>query len=299
VTVVGQGSTPAPQPDTDLPGHAVADAARRVGVATSTLRAWERRYGVGPSGRTRGGHRRYTTTDVATLQRLERLVATGMSTAEAAVLARRAPASPAAPSGRDSAARRFALASDALDSARLGRAADAALVGSGAMRGWLDVFAPQLRALGTRWERTGNAVEREHLTSAAVHAALAWHTARHWPRQPRGGMVLAAATATEEHTLPLFALAAALAEVQIRTCVLSGLPLPALHTAIADIAPTVVVLWSHTAAGSDVPALRSVLTRAPVTCAAGLGWPVASLPPGVAHLTGLAPAVDTVTALLA
>jgi MerR family transcriptional regulator, light-induced transcriptional regulator len=296
----------APRPDAAMSGRAVADVARRVGVATSTLRAWERRYGLGPSGRTRGGHRRYSTTDVARLQQLERLVTAGMPTAEAAVLARQAAptrAQQGVGSGlgdehRDTAARRFAAASDALDSVRLVRTADAVLAGDGATHAWLDVFAPQLRALGARWECAGDAVEREHLTSSVVQAALARHAARHWPRQPRGGMVLTAATATEEHTLPLYALAAALAELRLRTCVLGGLPLPALHTAIADTAATAVVLWSHTAPTSDVPALRSALVRAPVACAAGLGWSVTSLPPGVSHLTDLHGALDTVTALL-
>lgn len=284
-----------------LAGLAVADVARRVGVTTSTVRAWERRYGLAPSGRTRGGHRRYSAADVAVLQRLERLVQAGIPTAEAAARARQAlPGTSTGarhPAGRAGAANGFVAAGDALDSARLVRAADAVLTARGARRAWLEVFGPQLRTLGRRWERTGHAVEREHLTSAVVQAALTRHMARHWPRQPRG-TVLAAATATEAHTLPLYALGAALAEAQIHTCVLGTLPPPALQTAITDIGPTAVVLWSHTPSTSDLPALRSALTQAPVVCAAGLGWPATSLPDGVAHLTDLAGALDCITALI-
>src|SRR5690348_7457435 len=48
-------------------GWPVAHVAARVGVSISTLRSWERRYGLGPSGRTEGGHRRYTTDDIAAM----------------------------------------------------------------------------------------------------------------------------------------------------------------------------------------------------------------------------------------
>lgn len=64
----------------------VAEAARQVGVATSTLRAWDRRYGLGPSLRSPGAHRRYSLADVQRLQDLRRLINEGMPTAEAANL---------------------------------------------------------------------------------------------------------------------------------------------------------------------------------------------------------------------
>lgn len=62
----------------------VASTARQLGVSPSTLRTWERRYGLGPSARTLGAHRRYTALDVARLQHMRALMSQGVSAADAA-----------------------------------------------------------------------------------------------------------------------------------------------------------------------------------------------------------------------
>ncbi|OZM75280.1 MerR family transcriptional regulator [Amycolatopsis antarctica] len=62
----------------------VASVARRLGVAPSTLRTWDRRYGLGPSGHTDGRHRRYGPADIARLELMQRALLRGASTAEAA-----------------------------------------------------------------------------------------------------------------------------------------------------------------------------------------------------------------------
>ncbi|WP_418277809.1 MerR family transcriptional regulator [Isoptericola jiangsuensis] len=66
------------------PGLAVAAVARRLGVAPATLRTWDRRYGLGPSGRTAGSHRRYTPEDVARLLVMRRLTLEGVAPVDAA-----------------------------------------------------------------------------------------------------------------------------------------------------------------------------------------------------------------------
>lgn len=68
----------------------VAAVARRLGVAPATLRTWDRRYGLGPSERTVGAHRRYGTTDLARLLVMRRLTIDGVAPAEAAQIARAA-----------------------------------------------------------------------------------------------------------------------------------------------------------------------------------------------------------------
>lgn len=62
----------------------VAVVAEDLGVATSTLRTWERRYGLGPSARTVGSHRRYTALDVARLKHMRQLIDQGISPCDAA-----------------------------------------------------------------------------------------------------------------------------------------------------------------------------------------------------------------------
>ncbi len=69
---------------TASPGLAVAAVARRLGVAPATLRTWDRRYGLGPSGRTAGSHRRYTPEDVARLLVMRRLTLEGVAPVDAA-----------------------------------------------------------------------------------------------------------------------------------------------------------------------------------------------------------------------
>ena len=63
------------------PVGAVAD---RLGVSTSTLRSWERRYGLGPTHRTGGNHRRYGPVDLQRVQLMTRLTAAGIPAQAAA-----------------------------------------------------------------------------------------------------------------------------------------------------------------------------------------------------------------------
>src|SRR5659263_320201 len=81
-------STPAatPPPPRRAP-IAVAVVARRLGVAPSTLRTWDRRYNLGPSERVAGAHRRYTDADVARLLIMRRLTLEGVAPADAAAIA--------------------------------------------------------------------------------------------------------------------------------------------------------------------------------------------------------------------
>lgn len=65
----------------------VAAVARTLGVAASTLRTWDRRYGLGPSAHQAGSHRRYTPEDVARLQTMRRLTLRGVAPADAARIA--------------------------------------------------------------------------------------------------------------------------------------------------------------------------------------------------------------------
>lgn len=65
----------------------VAAVARRLGVAPSTLRTWDRRYRLGPSAHTAGAHRRYGPADLRRLMIMRRLTMEGVPPAEAAEIA--------------------------------------------------------------------------------------------------------------------------------------------------------------------------------------------------------------------
>ncbi|MGX1881605.1 MerR family transcriptional regulator [Streptomyces sp. NPDC055287] len=75
------------QPSQDA-GLTTGALALRLGVAPTTLRSWDRRYGLGPAAREGGRHRRWTPADVAVLERMCLLTARGVAPAEAARLAR-------------------------------------------------------------------------------------------------------------------------------------------------------------------------------------------------------------------
>ncbi|EJF47351.1 transcriptional regulator, MerR family, partial [Schaalia georgiae F0490] len=62
----------------------VTEVSKRLGVSASTLRTWERRYGVGPEERAAGAHRRYLPDDVERLRAMIGLVRSGMPTGQAA-----------------------------------------------------------------------------------------------------------------------------------------------------------------------------------------------------------------------
>jgi DNA-binding transcriptional MerR regulator len=101
-TASGEPTLATAEPSPAEPALSVAALARRLGVAPATLRTWDRRYGVGPSGHTTGRHRRYGAEDIARLELMQRALLRGASPAEAARYALQANPQPeAGPSQRD------------------------------------------------------------------------------------------------------------------------------------------------------------------------------------------------------
>lgn len=286
--------------------------ARRLGIAVTTLRTWHQRYGLGPSEHVAGQHRRYTPADLERLQVMRRLIGQGIPPAEAAAWALRAPSAPdltpdlsasardgggqAIPLGRaDPAARGLARASMRLDAAAMRDIIETVIADRGVVRGWEEVVLPVLIGIGERYEATLRFIEVEHLTSRAITEALSTVPRPDGVAGP--ARVLLAATDEEQHTLPLEALAAALAEVGV-PCRLLGprVPTQALVDAITRTGPAVVVLWSQLHRTGDVTQLSRVAT-APhppmLIAAAGPGWPH-ELPAGVVQLTNLTEAVKLI-----
>ncbi|WP_185034123.1 MerR family transcriptional regulator [Actinomadura coerulea] len=80
--------------------------ARRPGVAPSTLRTWDRRYGVGPTGGGPGGHRRYTQADVVRLETMQQMISAGAPPAASSWQSPRQHDSPRCPGRRGNRCRR-------------------------------------------------------------------------------------------------------------------------------------------------------------------------------------------------
>ncbi|GAB1688204.1 MerR family transcriptional regulator [Krasilnikovia sp. M28-CT-15] len=298
-------------------------AARRLGVAVTTLRTWHQRYGLGPSAHSPGRHRRYTPEDMDRLEVMRRLTARGMTPAEAAGWARRAvvPMDVAWPSshGRDATAegaaprrgggrtvaharagpgaRGVARAAARLDAASVRDLLEANVADHGVVGAWHEVIVPVLVGIGERYAATQRFIEVEHLVSRCVTEVLG---AVPRPSPGTDARILLAATDEEQHTLPLEALAAALAERGV-PCRLLGARVPpqALDDAVTRTGPTAVVLWSQQRLTADPGQLGRLLDgphRPLLVAAAGPGWDRAELPDGVPVLGSLPEAVAAVTA---
>jgi MerR family transcriptional regulator, light-induced transcriptional regulator len=282
-----------------ISGVGVAAAARRIGVAPATLRAWERRYGLRPSGHTPGGHRRYSGTDIATIGRVRSMIEAGVPTARAAALAQAGTLDlPAGRKRRDHSDgdldlyAGLAAAAESLAAAELARVARSVLAQRGVVAAWTQVFAPHLRALGRRWSSTGQGIECEHLTVAVLQSVLRKDALRRRARGSQPGALLSAVPG-EVHTLPLDALAAALAEAGLACCVVYDLPAPALRGALKRSAAGPIVVWARGSAHHGVTVLRELHSTGAPLYAAGPGWRVDRLRDGVAHLSDLPAAVRT------
>lgn len=309
----------------------MAVVARRLGIAPATLRTWDRRYGLGPTGHESGTRRRYSSQDLARLQHMRRLTLDGVAPAEAARLAlaaaleslgpesttggspapmaspavsagaaagrpaRNSPAAASAAAPARSGGRILAMPGAAATARGLGRAAMAldapavtailsrALSEDGPAVMWDGLLRPVLSAAGKRWEQTGEGVEVEHLLSECALGVL-----RHAVVRPRDGArhrpVLVACAPGDLHSLPTYALSAALADSGVQCRVLGAdVPFAALSSATRRLGPAVVFVHALMPTSDLEPLIGLPATRPRTTVVAGgPGWDPSRMP---AHVT--------------
>ncbi len=167
----------------------VAAVARRLGVAPSTLRTWDRRYKLGPSAHTAGSHRRYSPSDVARLVVMRRLTLEGVPPGEAAQLALTS-AAPGEDAATPAAAHLRALASGTVGNRPAGEAGIRPVVIPSARRGLVDDLSdmsPLADLHIDRGETLGGLPER----SEDVFARSQWAGSGMNPRRAGGGRVVA------------------------------------------------------------------------------------------------------------
>lgn len=180
-----------------------------------------------------------------------------------------------------------------LDAAAVTRQLTEAVTEDGVLAAWQSLLCPVLVAVGRRTEVTGQGVEAEHLLSQCAGGVLR-HRAGRPGTAADGRPVLLACAAGELHSLPLDALAAALAEVGVATRVLgAAVPQPAIDRAVRRLRPAALFLWSQLPATGDPARLADVpATRPPVAVVAGgPGWSASELPKGVRLAADLPTAV--------
>ncbi|MDQ2585094.1 MerR family transcriptional regulator [Saccharothrix yanglingensis] len=282
--------------------------ARMLGVSPTTLRTWDRRYGLGPSSRTSGNHRRYTTEDVERLRRVVAGIAKGLAPAVAAATALGDPPPPGPPPGAAEpgdggpgigpadakpARRGFLRAAHRLDEPLMRAAAIDLITRHGVVEAWQHVFTPVLVELGRRAAARGRGVEAEHLASAAILHAL-----RGVPLPDERGRLAALLSCApdEQHVLPLEALGAALSERGATWRNLGArLPALALLDAVDKLRPASVVVWAHREdIARQVPLDELVDRFDAVVTVGGAGWGAVTTPPGVVRPTSVEDAVRVV-----
>lgn len=249
--------------------------ARQLRIADSTLRTWHRRYGLGPAAPRPGQYRRYGSADIARLRRMRDLIAAGVLPSEAA---RRVGSTGESAPTTDVLAEVLAAAR-ALDNAQCAGAIERALGQWGVIEVWERVCRPALAAVDP--ER----IDCEHVLSWAISTAL-----RRVDRPAASSSVLLTCTEDEQHTLPLEALAAALAECDTPVRMLGArVPTAALAHATASAEPRAVVLWSQCPETARPEAVRALLRRRVRALIAGPGW--RRRPAGAEHVDSLRAAV--------
>lgn len=189
-------------------------------------------------------------------------------------------------------ARGLARAALALDSGACFRIVADSLAKDGVVATWNSLLAPVLIGVGERWQTRQEGVEVEHVLSEAIVGALsASSAALSNPVNPRP--ILLAAAPSEMHTLPLFAVAAGLAEKGIGARMIGArTPQDALQSAIRRLGPAAVMLWCHSAncRGGDILRDLPAMRPAPMIVVGGRGW--GTVPPGVEVVSDLEGALE-------
>lgn len=260
----------------------VAAVARRLGVAPATLRTWDRRYGLGPSEHTTGEHRRYNSIDLARLTLMRKLVISGVSPAEAAE--RALEFSGQSENVTQAISREITVREELVETLiRAARAYDRTFIeellraevrASGVANTWNEVLVPLLIMLGDEWADQGTGIETEHLVSEIIKRLL--NENNNEIKNPLNDRpVLLACVGEEMHSLPLYALAAALSERNIQTQFLGArTPIEAVSAVVKKSAPPAVFLWAQLNKNGDVDLLAEIpaIRPAPRVVIGGPGW---------------------------
>jgi len=280
----------------------VAAVARRIGVAPATLRTWDRRYGLGPSEHVEGQHRRYCPQDLARLTMMRRLIIAGVSPSDAAEQAK----SFKGVVKISKLVKEFEVREDVVDALYKGlQSLDRTFVETslaheidtyGIEGAWTDVIVPTLFLIGDEWENNQKGIEVEHLFSEILKNAFYSRTvALTKPLNPRP--VLLAAVGEEVHSLPIYALAAALCERNIESYVLGArTPIEAISTMVTRCAPPAIFLWAQLPQNADTKYWQEIpsIRPAPRILVGGPGWDAVECA-SVIRAEGLEHACDEIT----
>ncbi len=253
------------------PKYRIVEAAQRAGIGASTLRAWERRYGIPRPSRSDSGYRLYSELDLQALSRMKDLVSSGVAAHEAAEQVRREQRGSRSlpPANADTLRTQLLDAACAFDGATLERVLAEVNRAYAAEDGVSYVIEPALTELGERWADGRMDVAHEHWLVQRLRAHLASAVAGMRARPPRG-IAVVACFPDEEHDVACYVIAIHLAAKGFRPVVLGArTPPAALAVAVRDLAPALVCLsLTNPATAAD----RRAVTAYKTACAGRQLW---------------------------
>ena len=258
----------------------VAAVARRIGVAPATLRTWDRRYGLGPSGHVEGSHRRYSKNDVAKLVTMRRLITSGVAPSDAANRAKSFEGEYSVNilvneiEIAEDLVQAICRAAETLDREFIILALRQEVMKNGVIQCWQSIIVPVLTIVGSNWEATGEGIEIEHMLTELIKSVMRESIPEEF-NSINARPVLLACVGEEMHSLPLHALAAALAERDISTNFLGArTPLSALCGIVNRSAPPALFLWAQLPENGDPKYFEELpdVRPAPKIVLGGPGW---------------------------
>lgn len=212
----------------------IGELARRTGVSSELLRAWERRYGLLRPERSSGGYRLYSADDERRVRAMNEALARGISASEAAKVAL---ADAAHPPTTATLVEALVAFDDVSAHAALDR-----LLSSFTLESVLrDAIVPGLHEIGERWSRGEITVAQEHFASNLLRGRLLG-LARGWDRGA-GPHVLLACPPGEQHDLALIAFGLSLREHGWRITYLGAdTPIDTIVETATTLGPALIVM---------------------------------------------------------
>jgi MerR family transcriptional regulator, light-induced transcriptional regulator len=219
----------------------IGELSRRARVSPELLRAWEKRYGLLSPSRTAGGLRLYTARDESRIARMRELLASGLSAAEAARLARDTQAGGPAQVSASEFTEQLRDGLDRFDETAAQIALDRTFAAVGTDAALRDVVIPYLHDLGERWASRHATVGQEHFASNVIQGRLR-ALARGWD-QGIGPRAVLACPPGELHELGLIAFGLSLRARGWRITYLGAdTPLQSIQDNVSDGHPALIVL---------------------------------------------------------
>lgn len=220
------------------------------GVNPTTLRAWERRYGLVTPVRGEGGHRGFTAEDLDRIRQMVELTRAGISASAAAeqVKSARGRASSKTPPGLARLRTQFALAAERLAAEKLAQLCNDADSAIGYRNTVEQLCFPELTRIAGPWEENSLVIAQEHCASLATRTYLSRRYLEFSGQAGRNSrslpVVALACVPNELHDLPLLHLANVLLEsARARPVVLAaGLPLEVTLGVAENLSARVLLL---------------------------------------------------------